>query len=148
MRQAALPARSFQWAAASSYNLVGNEQAEPGFEADALFTGERRAVGFGGLVGIGPGKADGHHLALPDRPLAIGRRMLLVGDLALPLAVRTGVGAVGVEERVAAAQCTVAHHHDALIAALNPVEHLDGDVIEPVPDHGIGSAPPVVPSIE
>jgi hypothetical protein len=97
MRQAALPARSFQWAAASSYNLVGNEQAEPGFEADALFTGERCAVGFGGLVGIGTGKADRHDLSFPYRPLSETLGVFAVGELTLPLAIGCGVGAVGIK---------------------------------------------------
>ena len=67
--------------------------------------------------------------------------MLLVGHLALPFAVGGGVVAVGEEERVAAAQLTIAHHHDALVAAMDAVEHFHGDVIEAVPDHVIGRAP-------
>jgi len=40
---------------------------------------------------------------------------------------------------------TIAHDHDALIAALDAVEHFHGDVIEAVPDHGIGCAGKLVP---
>jgi len=61
--------------------------------------------------------------------------MLLVGHLALPLAIRRRVGAVGIEERVTAAQRAVAHHHDPLVAALDPVKHFHGDVIEAVSNH-------------
>ena len=61
--------------------------------------------------------------------------MLLVGHLALPLAIRRRVGAVGIEERVTPAQGAVANDHDPLIAALDPVKHFHGDVVEAVSDH-------------
>jgi hypothetical protein len=63
--------------------------------------------------------------------------MLLVGHLALPFAVRASVGPVGIKERVSAAQRTIAHDHNTLIAAPDRVEHFDGDMVEAVPDHGV-----------
>src|SRR5690349_12691707 len=135
MRQAALPAHTFQWADASSYNLVGNEQAEPGFNADALCTGERRAFGFGALVGLGLGQADRYDLSFPYRPLSETLGVFAVGDLALPLAIGCGVGAVGIKKRIAAAQRAVAYHHDELVAAFDAVEHFHRDVVKAVSDH-------------
>src|SRR6266581_74960 len=120
---------------ANRLRSVRNQQPQPRFESNALLASERNTVGFGRFIGIGSGKSDGHHLAFPYRPFAERRRMLLVSHFALPLAVSRRVGAVGIKERVAPAQRTIAHHHDALIAALDTVKHFHGDVVEAVPDH-------------
>jgi hypothetical protein len=61
--------------------------------------------------------------------------MFLVGNLALPFAVFAGVGPERIKKRVATAQRAVTHDHDALIATLDAIEHLDDDVVESIPDH-------------
>jgi hypothetical protein len=61
--------------------------------------------------------------------------MFLVGYLALPFAVCAGVGPERIKKRVATAQGAIAHDHNALVAALDAIEHLDGDVVESIPDH-------------
>src|ERR1700722_7745583 len=106
---------------------VRNQQTEPRFEPDALLAGERHTVGFGGHIVIGSGKSDGHDLAFPYRPGPECRRMFLVGHCALPFAVGAGVGPERIEKRVTAAQRAIAHDHNALIATLNRIEHLDDD---------------------
>src|SRR5437763_1293018 len=131
---AALPARQPS-AAVDVLPSVRDQQPQLRFASNALLAGERNAVGFGGFIGIGSGKSDGHHLAFSNRPFAERRRMLLIGHFALPFAVSRRVGAIGIKERVAPAQRTIPHYHDALIAALNAVKHLHGDIVEAVPDH-------------
>ncbi|SHH15822.1 hypothetical protein SAMN05444169_6064 [Bradyrhizobium erythrophlei] len=42
---------------------------------------------------------------------------------------------------MASAQGMIAHYHDALIAALDAVKHLHGDVVEPIPDQMTRLAP-------
>jgi len=44
---------------------------------------------------------------------------------------------------MASAQGMIAHYHDALIAALDAVKQLHGDVVEPIPDHDPLGARPV-----
>src|SRR4029077_18087555 len=85
-------------------NLIGDQQPQSGFEADALFSRKRDAIGFGGFVGISSGEAKRTDLALPYRSLSEASGIFLVRHLALPLAVGCRVGAIRIEERVAAAQ--------------------------------------------
>ncbi len=43
---------------------------------------------------------------------------------------------------MASAQGMIAHYHDALIAALDAVKHLHGNVVESIPDQGpLGARP-------
>src|SRR5207248_6080981 len=72
---------------------------------------------------------------------ALGRSVLLVGEFALYLAVGAGVGAVTKEEGIAAANRAIAQHHDALVAALDAVQHFHPAVVEPVPDHDLRPTP-------
>ena len=65
---------------------------------------------------------------------ALGRRVLLVEDLALPAAVLGGVGAEIIEEGVAAEDAAVVEQHHAGQAALDAVEHAQVDGIETVDD--------------
>src|ERR1700730_18290695 len=122
------------------HHSVRNQQAQLRFESNALFARERDAVAFSAVIGIGSGKSDGHDFTLPYRPRAEGRRVLLVSHLALPFAVGASVGAIGIKEGIAAAQRAVAHDHDALIAALDAIEHLYGDMVEAIPDRHVGRA--------
>ena len=85
-------------------------------------------------VVAGAGKADADLMAAEDRMLALGRRVLLVEDFALPAAVRRGIGAEIVEERIAAEDAAVMQQHHAGQAAIDAVEHPDVNGIEPVDD--------------
>jgi hypothetical protein len=114
---------------------VRDQQTQPRLETHVLLAGERDTIALGCVIGIGTGKSDRHHLASPDRLLPECRRMLLVGHLALPFAVRRRVDALSVKERVAPTNGAVAQHHDSLIAAGNAVKHLHGNLVESVPDH-------------
>src|SRR3954453_15371115 len=97
---------------------------------DALLAGERDALAVRGLAIIGATEADGHDLAAPHRALVERGGMLLVGQLALPLAVGRGVTAVCEEQLVSFPPSAVPHHHDALVAALDGIQHFDADMIE------------------
>ena len=57
--------------------------------------------------------------------------MLLIGQLALPLAVGGRVAALGKEKGIAAAHGAVDAAPSRLIAALHAVQHLDPDMLKP-----------------
>src|SRR5262245_65731604 len=64
--------------------------------------------------------------------LALGRRVLLIEDLALPAAVLAGVGAEIIEERVATEDAAIAEQHHAGQPAIDAVKRAQVDGIEPV----------------
>src|ERR1700722_2463656 len=66
--------------------------------------------------------------------LALGRRVLLIEDLALPAAIRRAVGPEIIEERIAAEDAAIMEQHDAGQAAVDAVEQPDVDGIQPVDD--------------
>lgn len=77
---------------------IRHQEPEIASETDALLAGERDALAVRGLAIVSATEADGHDLAAPHRALVERGGMLLVGQLALPLAVGRGVAAVGEEE--------------------------------------------------
>src|ERR1700687_5664507 len=86
------------------------------------------------LIGVGAGKPDADFVAAEHRPFPLAWRVFVVDEFALPSAVRTGVGADIIEERIAAADSAVVQHHDAGIAAVDTVKHPDMNGIKPVAD--------------
>src|SRR4051794_28693281 len=62
-------------------------------EPNAAFAGKRSGLGVGAFIAVGAGKADADFMAAEHRTLALARRVLVIDDLALPFAVRGGVGA-------------------------------------------------------
>src|SRR4029077_6079737 len=82
----------------------------------------------------GAGKADADLVAAEQRSLADAWRVLVIGELALPPAVYTGLGANIIEERVATVDSAVVQHHDAGIAAIDAIKHPNVNGIEAVTD--------------
>src|SRR5262249_33181085 len=69
--------------------------------------------------------------------LAFRRRVFLIDELALPAAVRRGVGTEIIEERVAAEDATITQQHHAGLAATEAVQHPDVDRIEAANDTAV-----------
>src|SRR5882757_511333 len=84
------------------------------------------------LLVASAGKADADLVAAEERILVLGRRVLLIEDLAPPAAVRRNVGADIVEERIAAENAAFIEQHHAGQAAGDAVKHPDVDGIESV----------------
>src|SRR6202158_6189906 len=133
MRRAPLPARCYRWPDGFECSRLG-QLLQHGAEANAALAGESGRFRDRSLIGVGAGNADADLVAAEHRPLALARRVLVVDEFALPPAVRAGVGADVVEERVATAYPAIVQHHDAGVAAVDAVEHPDVYRIEAVFD--------------
>src|ERR1700687_3369524 len=133
MRRAPLPARCYRWPDGFECSRLG-QLLQHGAEANAALAGQSGRFGDRALIGVGAGKADADLVAAEHRPLALARRVLVGGEFALPPAVRAGVGADIIEERVAAADPAIVQHHDAGVAAVDAVKHPDVYRIEAVFD--------------
>src|ERR1700687_960231 len=133
MRRAPLPARCYRWPDGFECSRLG-QLLQHGAETNAALAGERGGFRDRSLIRVGPGKADSDLVATEHRPLALARRVLVIDEFALPPAVRAGVGADVIEERIAAADPAIVQHHDAGVAAVDAVKHPDMDRIETVLD--------------
>src|SRR4051794_27723389 len=102
---------------------------------------KRDGFEFGASFAAGAGKADADLIAAEHRILAFRRRMLLVDDFAFPAAVRAGVGAEIIEERVAAENAAVKQEHNAGQAAVDAIERAEMNGVEPVDDAACPTAP-------
>ena len=83
------------------------------------------------------GEADADLVTAEQRMLALCRGVFLIDELALPAAVRRGVGAEIIEEGVAAENAAVMQQHHAGMAAGNAVQHPDVDRVEPADDAAV-----------
>src|SRR5581483_4690511 len=103
-------------------------------ETQAALAGERGCLQQRAVLVAGAGKTDADFMASEDRVLALGRRVLLVEDLALPAAVRAGVAADIIERRVAAEDTASLEQHHASEAAVDAIEQAQMDGVEAVDD--------------
>src|SRR6202163_1946689 len=133
MRRAPLPARCSRWPDGFESSRLG-QLLQDGAEANAALAGQSGRFGDRALIGVGAGKTDADLIAAEHRPLALARRVLVIDEFALPPAVRAGVGADIIEERIAAADPAIVQHHDAGVAAVDTVKHPDTNGIKTVAD--------------
>src|SRR6185503_8621378 len=74
-------------------SLPLDQQPQHRAKADAALAGQRRRKSLRPFPGIGPGKADADYLAAEHRARSTRRRVLVVDQFALPLAVGEAVRA-------------------------------------------------------
>src|SRR6478735_2694019 len=97
-------------------------QLERRAEAQAALAGEGRCLQHRLLAVIAAGEADADLVAAEHR-IVLGRRMLLVEDLAFPPAVRGRVAAEIIERGIAAEDAPAVDQHHAGQTAIDTIQH-------------------------
>src|SRR6476661_9832667 len=118
----------------SMTGLGAPHQLEHRGEAEAALTGERGRIQERALFVAGAGETNADFVAAEYRIFSLGRRVLLIEDLALPAAVLRGIGAEIVERRVAAEDAAIIEQHHPGQPAFDAIKHPDVERVEPVGD--------------
>src|SRR2546428_5099791 len=95
----------------------GLDQFQRRRQADAALACQRSRLDFCTLGATAAREADADLMTAEQRVLVLCRGVFLVDELALPAAVRGGVGAEIIEERVAAQDASVFQQHHAGLPA-------------------------------
>src|SRR6478736_15644 len=95
----------------------GLDQFQRRREADAALACQRGRLDLGALGAAAAREADADLVTSEQRMLVLCRGVLLIDELALPAAIRGGIGAEIIEERVAAEDAAVLQQHHAGLPA-------------------------------
>src|SRR3954454_25306727 len=117
-----------------SPGLYRAHQLECCRQAQAALAGQRCRFEFGALLIADAGKSDADLIASENLIFALGWRMLLIEDLALPASIRRSIGADVIEKSIATEDATAVQQHHPGKPACDTVQKADVDGVETVDD--------------